>query len=193
MIVKHAMIYFRTCFDCCTELSMLDAEVLLNATSSRALWTSNTSLSRQRDWTQVTLSIPVDAMSTAEFIFRGYPTHGDAISLKSIDLQIPASTRMDSLRLISATGGQIRVKVALTNPSEPVGVLKAFVREAGSSFPMKLAYTGAMSCIICAVTRFNAIICNRFRRRPRICRVPPFKLATDDNQSWCSDKCSRLQ
>jgi len=102
-------------------------------------------------------------MSTAEFIFRGYPTHGDAISLKSIDIQVPSNRAMASLQLTSATGGQIRARVEFIDPIEPVGVLKAYVREASSSFAMKLAYTGTTPWIVYAFPRFNITILNLFR------------------------------
>lgn len=124
------------------DFSLLQAEVLLNATTSRVLWTSISFSSGRIDWTDAEMPISLDYPSMAEFVFRGFPTYGDAISLKGIHLATQSDGPTAQLRLASATGGMIRVGVDYTDWSEPLAYYKTYVRESGSGTALKPAYAG---------------------------------------------------
>ncbi|TMW60499.1 hypothetical protein Poli38472_000541 [Pythium oligandrum] len=122
--------------------SHLSADVILNGTDRRAMWTSEGLDVVPFEWQDGHILIALVYPSLAEVVFYGEPASGDSVSLDAIAIEgSSGSSNEAALQWVSSTGGMIKVRVdSLAQGIEPL-FYRVYAKALGTT-TSKLVYGG---------------------------------------------------
>ncbi|KAJ8556715.1 hypothetical protein ON010_g9250 [Phytophthora cinnamomi] len=126
-----------------SDFSSISTDVLLNSSEARSVWSSNSAVITQDQWTYVEALIELSYPSTVEIIFRGIASVEDTLQLKEIAVRDFALEGMvGSIEFVQATGGMIYIQVNTAQSIPDPVLIRAYARRLDTNVSPALSFTG---------------------------------------------------